>query len=262
MTTETTEGYLVGSPWNARRTTAVFFTWLAGGLVGGIVADATGFDPLSEAAGLAIAIAFQSAAALLAVTLYSQSAGNGSLQQDAGLVVHPRHWYGLLLGFAIQIGVALLLVPLAEVLDETDTQAVSDLASDTLDTSGRVLLFVAFVIAAPVVEEVLFRGVLLGWLTKRMNQHVAVAISAVTFGLAHFESPSVLLPVIGLTLLAVPLAYAALRVGSLSLSITMHAGINLLAFLVLVFGDDLAERLEEISEQVETGITLLSGWVF
>jgi len=257
MTAAPTDGYLDGSPWNARQTTAVFLAWLVGGLVGGIVADAVGFDPLNEAAGLAIAIAFQSAAALLAVTLYSQSAASGSLRRDVGLALHPRHWYGLLLGFAIQIAVGLLLLPLADLLDETDTQAVSDLAADTLDSAGRVLLFISFVVAAPVVEEVLFRGVLLGWLTKRMNQHVAVAISSLAFGLAHFESSDLLLPVIGLTLLAVPLAYAALRVGNLSLSIAMHAGINLLAFLVLVFGDGIVEQVDQVSEQTRAAVGLL-----
>jgi membrane protease YdiL (CAAX protease family) len=89
-----------------------------------------------------------------------------------------------------------------------------------------------------------------------MNRHLAVAVSALIFGFAHWEGPDVLLPVIGLTLLAVPLAYAALRNGDLSLPIVMHAGINLLAFLVLVFEDD----LNELIEQTESGITLLFHW--
>ena len=258
MTTTTqSEGYLTGSPWNARRTIAVFLFWLLGGLLGGIVSTAFGLDPLSEAAGLATAIAFQSAAALLAVTLYSQSAGNGSLAADAGLVVRARHWYGILLGFVVQLAIGLLLIPVAEIFNiDSDAQAVSELASETLDSTGRILLFISFVLAAPVVEEVLFRGVLLGWLAKRVNRHAAVLISAAAFGLAHWESPDVLLPVIGLGLLAIPLAYAALRVGNLSLSIMMHAGINLLAFFVLVFED----TLTEIVEDAEVGISMLIRW--
>jgi membrane protease YdiL (CAAX protease family) len=246
MTTRLDRTYLPDAPWTGGRTLVVFAAWLFGGLVGSIVASAFGFDPLQEAAGLAMALAFQSAAALLAVTLYSQSRGSGSLAADVGLVVRPRHWYGILLGFAVQLAIGLVLLPLSELLDiEQDTQAVSDLAAGTLDTSGRVLLFLAFVLAAPVVEEVLFRGVLLSWLTKRLNRHAAVVVSALIFGFAHWEGPGVLLPVIGLTLLAVPLAYATLRLGNLSLAIIMHAGINLLAFVVLVFEEDLTELVEE-----------------
>jgi membrane protease YdiL (CAAX protease family) len=251
MTAPVDRAYLPGAPWSGGRTFAVFASWLFGGLIGSVVASALGFDPLQEAAGLALALAFQSAAALLAVTLYSQSQGSGSLVADAGLIVRRRHWYGIFLGFAVQLGIGLVLLPLSELLDiEQDTQAVSDLAAETLDTSGRILLFLAFVLAAPVIEEVLFRGVLLSWLTTRMNRHAAVAVSALIFGFAHWEGPGVLLPVIGLTLLAVPLAYAALRIGNLSLAIVMHAGINLLAFLVLVFEEDLTDFIEESAAAV------------
>ncbi len=258
MTSATRSPYLADSPWTGRRTVAVFLAWLFGGVVGGVIAEVMGFSPLDSAAGLAIAVAFQSAAGLLAVTLYSQSAGTGSVKDDAGLVVLPRHWYGILLGIGVQVVVVfVVLLPLSNLFEiETESQAVSDVASGTTDSTGRVLLFLAFVIAAPVVEELLFRGVLLGWLTKRMNPRLAIAVSSLAFGLAHWEGTNVVLPVIGLTLLAVALGYAAVRTGHLSLAIFMHAGINLIAYIAIVYGDE----LEELAEELETGITLLFRW--
>ena len=259
MTTTTPEGYLVESPWDGRRTLAVFLTWLAGGIVGGFLASAIGFDVLDSAAGLAVVIAAQSAAALLAVTLYSQSRGTGSLVKDVGLRVEVGHWYGLLLGFVLQWAVGLVLLPLVELMNiDSEPQAVSDLAAGTLDASGRTLLFVSFVIAAPVVEEVLFRGVLLGWLSKRMKRPVAIVTSAAIFGLTHWEGPDVLLPVIGLFLIGIVLAYVVTRYGNLSMAILMHAGINLLAFLVLVFEDRILEWIDEL----ESSVGLLVGWLF
>ena len=258
MTTTSAEGYLVGSPWDGPRTAVVFISWLFGGLLGATAAAALGFDIGGSAAGLAVAILFQSGTALAAVVAYSRSAGTGSLVTDVGLVVKPREWWGILLGFALQWAVGLILLPFVELLEiESEPQAITDLASDTIDGPGRLLLFLSFVVMAPLAEEVLFRGVLLGWLRKRLNRHAAAWISGIAFGLVHFEGPDVLLPIMGLIIIGVVLGYVALWRGNLSLVILMHAGINLLAFLVLVFEDDILERIDEL----ESGINAVIGLI-
>ncbi|MDJ0961294.1 MAG: CPBP family intramembrane metalloprotease [Acidimicrobiia bacterium] len=257
MTVETSERYLSESPWTGNRTIGVFVGWLVGGLVGGIVAALVGFDPLVDAAGLTVVIAFQTGAALLAVTLYGQSVGTGSLAADVGLVLRPRQWYGIPLGFAAQWAAGLILVPLVEVLNLSDApQAVSDIAGDTLDTPGRVLLFISFVIVGPLGEEIVFRGVLLAWLSRRMGPTAAVFVSAAAFGLIHWEGPDTVAPVVGLFLIGLVLGYAAIRQGNLSLALWIHAGVNLLAFLVLIYEDRIIEWIEEL----ESGLNLVRLW--
>jgi membrane protease YdiL (CAAX protease family) len=257
VTVESPQRYLADSPWIGGRTAGVFVAWLIGGLVGGIAAGLAGFDPLVDAAGLTVVIVFQTGAALLAVTLYSQSAGTGSLASDVGLRLEPRQWYGIPLGFAAQLAAGLILVPLVEVLNLSDApQAVSEIAGGTLDTPGRVLLFISFVIVGPLGEEVVFRGVFLAWLSRRMGPFAAVVVSAAAFGLIHWEGPATVAPVIGLFLIGLVLGYAAVRHGNLSMALWIHAGVNLLAFLVLIYEDRLIGWLDE----VESGLNLVRLW--
>lgn len=257
MTVESPQRYLAASPWSGSRTLGVFVAWLMGGLVGGVAAGLAGFDPFVDAAGLTVVIAFQSGAALLAVTLYSQSAGTGSLSMDVGLELKPRHWFGIPLGFAAQWAAGLILIPLIDMLNLSDApQAVSEIAGGTIDTPGRVLLFISFVIVGPLGEEVVFRGVFLAWLSRRMGPMAAVLVSAAAFGLIHWEGPDTVAPVVGLFLIGLVLGYAAIRYGNLSMALWIHAGVNLLAFLVLIYEDRIIEWLDEL----ESGLNLVRLW--
>ena len=102
-----------------------------------------------------------------------------------------------------------------------------------MELAGEVLAVGAGVIA-PVVEELLFRGMLLRALMRRMPAIPAIAVSGFTFGFVHW----VLDPHFG-TFIAVPALTAvgvvsglfAVRSGDLSKSIFLHAGFNLLAIL-------------------------------
>ena len=98
---------------------------------------------------------------------------------------------------------------------------------------GVHLALIALVagLIAPVCEELLFRGLLLRSLRRRVSPVAAVAISALVFALAH----PMLDPTFG-TLAVVPALFAlgaisgvaALRRGDLSMSIFLHIGFNLL----------------------------------
>ena len=82
---------------------------------------------------------------------------------------------------------------------------------------------------APVVEEVMFRGLLYGWLRSRMPVALAVVVSAALFSVAHVIP--VLLPalfVVGLTL-----AVAYELSGSLWIAILLHSLQNSLAVIAI-----------------------------
>ncbi len=108
-------------------------------------------------------------------------------------------------------------------------QDVSMLGRDT-SLGLRLALAVMVVGVAPLVEELLFRGVLLSGLMRRMPVAVAVLVSALVFGCAH-------LPDFGFAWYAVPalvglgVVLALLRLGSRSLwpAVVAHAGNNLVA---------------------------------
>jgi membrane protease YdiL (CAAX protease family) len=105
-----------------------------------------------------------------------------------------------------------------------------------------VLFVIGAVILAPVVEELLFRGVLLRALLRRVAPVTAVLASAVIFALVHYVGDPHTLPFLpALTGLGVVLAVVALRSGDLSTSIFIHAGFNLTTtILFLVSGSKLS----------------------
>ncbi len=92
------------------------------------------------------------------------------------------------------------------------------------------LLCLAMIIA-PVAEEILFRGILLPLLMKRLGAGSAVILSSFLFALIHWHVPSFF----PLFVLATGLALAYVYTGSLWVPILMHAlfnGMNLAVLLL------------------------------
>ena len=130
----------------------------------------------------------------------------------------------------ISLGLVGLLDQVAGHLDQQ--QAV-----ETLEKShGPELVFVVLGVAffAPLVEELLFRGLLLRALLRRTTPVAAVLISSVLFAGVHLLDPSTLPLMAPLLLLAVISAIRAVRTGDLSQSILLHVGFNLLSAVVLI----------------------------
>lgn len=74
----------------------------------------------------------------------------------------------------------LALLPLSEGLVDSYVEA-----SQGLMTGNLALRAVGTVIAAPIVEEIIFRGLILSRLKKAMKTWVAILISSLLFGLVH-----------------------------------------------------------------------------
>jgi membrane protease YdiL (CAAX protease family) len=79
------------------------------------------------------------------------------------------------------------------------------------DTLGWAVLVLIVVVAAPIAEEIVFRGVFLQSLSARVREGWAVALSSVVFALLHLSVFS-FLPIV---LVAIVFAYLFLRTGSL-----------------------------------------------
>jgi uncharacterized protein len=100
-------------------------------------------------------------------------------------------------------------------------------------------LAVFAVLLAPVVEELVFRGLLLRALLRRMDVTGAVVVSSLAFALVHvIGDPSLgsLAVVPGLLGIGMVAAVLAVRSGSLSQPILLHVGFNLLTTLYALFG--------------------------
>ena len=94
------------------------------------------------------------------------------------------------------------------------------------------LSFVSIVIAAPVVEEILFRGYVLDAIREIHGDTVAVLGSAVLFGALHLIPYVVGMAAIG----GVIYGWVRIKTGSLWPSIVSHMVWNFLAFLYIWYG--------------------------
>jgi membrane protease YdiL (CAAX protease family) len=138
------------------------------------------------------------------------------------------HWRHILLGFGLLAAFGFLFVGLRYLLPSLDQSAVwiSVYRSVMGNTSALVLFWIMFVVAAPIAEEILFRGFLMrGWSESRLGAAGTVVLTSLIFAAVHTHH--------GLTGMALVFASAFLfglmrwQSGSTVLPIMMHAARNL-----------------------------------
>ncbi|WP_339812933.1 CPBP family intramembrane glutamic endopeptidase [uncultured Imperialibacter sp.] len=91
--------------------------------------------------------------------------------------------------------------------------------------------FLTLVVAAPILEELLFRGIILEGLLKNYSPPKAIIWSALIFGIAHFNPWQA----IGATATGVLIGWAYVRTNSLIPGIIIHFFNNLFAFALMAF---------------------------
>jgi CAAX protease family protein len=113
--------------------------------------------------------------------------GTGHLRADVGFRARwvdagwgPVTW-GACLVAQVVVGVVVV------VLKIPFTSNVKDVSELHADRGYVVSLLVLAVVAAPIAEEIVFRGVVLRGLLSRNGAAVAVGLQGVLFGLAHFD---------------------------------------------------------------------------
>ena len=172
--------------------------------------------------------------------------GTGSLRTDIGL--EPR-WSDLgwgpviwLAALGTQLAVAALVVGLGVPISN-NTDGITDLQTDR---TYVVSIVITAVIAAPIVEEMVFRGVVLRGLRSRLPTVLAVVLQGLLFGCAHVD------PVRGrgnlglvMVLSGVGIAFGAgavllRRIGP---TIVAHAIFNGVVLLIVLTG--IADRLQD-----------------
>lgn len=214
----------------------VWFVGLVAGAVAGSIAlvvrdRPSGLDP--DGLDLAVALLAQNGAILAGLWLVSRAKGLGTLRRDFGLIVRVRDWPWLAAGVLVQvasIGIVQVLQAVGGGIDEQQ-------AADTVKHArGPELALVVLGVAlfVPLVEELLFRGLLLRALLRRTSAVAAVVISSAVFAAVHLLDPSTAPLMTPLLLLAVVSSIRAVRTAELSQSILLHVGFNLLSAILLV----------------------------
>jgi CAAX protease family protein len=167
-----------------------------------------------------------------ACVVYVARTKGRSVRDDFGLTLQLRDWWAPFAGLGLFLVGNLMIVPLVNIVD-----AHQKVVDDLTHAGGAKLAVFAVVAAlvAPVCEELLFRGLLLRALRRRMSPTQAVIVQALAFALAH----PMLSPTLGdfavvpaLFMLGAVSGIVAVRRGDISASILMHIGFNLVTTLL------------------------------
>ena len=107
-------------------------------------------------------------------------------------------------------------------IDLADQALVKFITSNALSLRSKALLFLFLLIEAPVLEELLFRGVLFGGLTKIMPIWPAILLSGLVFAVIHINAATL----IPLWFLGVAFAWLYVRTGTLLAPMAVHFTFN------------------------------------
>ena len=164
--------------------------------------------------------------------------GTGRLSRDAGFTARwsdagwgPLVW---LAAFGAEIAVALFVLA-TRIPIRSNTENIDDLSGER----GVIIsVLITAVIAAPFIEELVFRGVILRGLASTLSAWVAVVVQGMLFGAAHAD-PSRGIGNVGLVLVlsavGVVLGGAALLLRRIGPTIIAHMIFNGVVLLIVLF---------------------------
>lgn len=205
---------------------------------------------------LLVSFAGQFVGTLGVLWLLGRSKGLG--YESLGFDIQPGDVLYIGLGVGLQIAIALLFIPLQEVLvpEGEPSQDLIQMFSQLDSGAARIAMTAIAVFLAPLTEELMFRGVLLKSLVHRSRTFVLVVTSLV-FALFHLAGTSSMgagiLVFIQIFLVGLVLAHLTLRHGRLGPAIFVHSGFNLLAALLLLLPEEVMEELGQAAGWFHAG---------
>ena len=162
-----------------------------------------------------------------ALVLVSRRFGTGDVAADLGLAVRPVDLIGVPVGVATQfLLIPALYWPLRELWPDTfDPARLEERAQELADKAGgfdTVLLVLVVVVGAPIVEELVYRGLVQRSLSTAVGASAGLLLTAILFAIIHFspvEYP-------GLFLAGLVFGGCLTVTGRLGTAIVTHAAFN------------------------------------
>lgn len=140
--------------------------------------------------------------------------------------------YGLLLVLVISI----LVEPLVELFPKGWFEVLNNAVGRGYWT------IVTVVVAAPILEEILFRGILQRLIEFRWGVTVGILLSSAIFGMIHILPPQA----INAFFVALALSYIFVKSGSLLVVILIHSVNNAISYFLMVQYDGMPPTLREM----------------
>lgn len=194
--------------------------------------------------GLSEDVSWELMGTLVYIAVLAMTVGYISWDGDLSRILNMFKISSFRIGFIFLIGLPLLITVIDILVNNIydslyillfGTPSIPEIVYYVDDSEYNLILALSFttmVIAAPVVEEILFRGYILDAIREIHGDTVAVLGSAGLFGLLHLEPY-----VIGMAALGgVIYGWIRIKTGSLWPSIISHMIWNFLAFLYIWYG--------------------------
>jgi membrane protease YdiL (CAAX protease family) len=134
------------------------------------------------------------------------------------------------LGYVIYFG---SVIAILAVVGEPEQNDVADQLGFDENTFAAISAAILIVVAAPICEEIFFRGFFFAGMRSRLPFWIAAVISAALFGSVHLADAN-LVAGLQLAILGVVLAWVYERTDSLWSNIAVHMFNNAIAFALLV----------------------------
>lgn len=212
--------------------------WFIGQLLATAVASASGHTSLDDAGpGWLFGVALAGWVPFLAgLWMLARRFGSGRIAPDFGMSFRPIDLLGVPAGIVSQLLLLRAIYwPLQQAWPGTfDQHRIEKRARALYDHAhgaGLVLLVLVVAVGAPIVEELVYRGLLQGAFTRRIREWAGVALVAAWFAIVHFqpvETPGLF--VIGLVLGACALLTRRLGMGMLAHMAFNTTGLVMVAF--------------------------------
>lgn len=205
-------------------------------VVGGV--EELGAGELPPDALLAFSVPAQIIGNMLAIFVIATVLLKVSVQTTLGFDVRPMDGLFILVGAGVSLALGYMLVPIAEFLGaDEDPQSTAELLAGVSPGLALMVTFFAIVVFVPMVEELLFRGILQRAIGNYLGRINTILVTGIVFGLVHILGltnltfANVLVVIVPLSLLGILLSWVADRDGRIGRAIAIHTGINALAFI-------------------------------
>lgn len=188
------------------------------------------FDPDLESLAVKLYLQAALAVALVGVAILAVSGSSRERARALGLGSSERSpFVPVLIAIGMYLAAAIVIAALLEPEQEDVTRELGFGQS----TLGDIASFVLIVIAAPLGEEIFFRGFLFAGIRHSAPFAVAALTAAGVWALFHYTGPGSWPVVLQLAAFGVVLSWLYERTGSLRAPIFLHALNNLIAFIVV-----------------------------
>ncbi len=213
---------------------AAFGAWLGAWLLGAVVLAAIAITAMGNELGDELSIPTLTVVSLVGwatfvamLVVVSRRFGTGDPVSDYAVAFRPIDLVGIPIGVATQfLVVPALYWPLRQIWSDTFSrerleERAQDLA-DRADGANAILLVLVVVVGAPIVEELVYRGLLQRSLSNAITVWPALVIASLGFAFIHFAW--VELP--GLFVAGLVFGAGLVLTGRLGLAIVTHAAFN------------------------------------